>query len=131
MSSRSGSSETMLSRIRASTRAISRATPKSNEPATVAVPIRAILWSYLTVSGEQNGWSSGRAATGREEAHRRKGTADSGPAGADAHQLHGGSRSRVTVPRDAPNRRRDRLKERVDHVIPIADPVRHHHDGHH
>src|SRR5213593_3395092 len=48
---RRGSSDTMLCRIFASTRAISLATPKSKEVVIKAVPVGPIASAYITISG--------------------------------------------------------------------------------
>src|SRR6266566_407058 len=129
MSCSSGSSETMLSRIRASTRASSLAMPKSCEPVIGAVPIRAIESAYITVS-----WVREVGARRAEAKDATRPVTSAVPCSAAADGLvpdgHDGPH-RAVAGRDALDRRRDRLEERVDHVVPVTDPVGHHDDGHH
>src|SRR6266536_4062550 len=119
MSWRRGSSETMLSRIRSSTRASSLVTPKSCEPVIGAVPIRAIKSAYIIVS-----WVPDRRrprGCGSGHPRRRKAggrfTAGSGPADGLIRDGRDGPHRDLAVGRDALDRGRDRLEACMDHVI--------------
>src|SRR3989475_4382212 len=129
MSWRRGSSVTMLSRIRASTRASSLATPKSSEPMIGAVPSRAIAWPYITISWSCDPYPEGTGRNGEpslaQRVHGLRAAADL------LDGLDDGLRGHGSVPRDATDRGSNRFEEHVDHVIAVADPVCHHHDRHH
>src|SRR3989441_4534536 len=125
---RRGSSETMLWRIFASTRAISGATPKSRDGVVKALAIRAIAPAYITISGvccrpaaDVRRLGRNRDGLGRQLLTARR----------FARDLDDRAGGHGPVDGDALDRRCDRLEERVDHVVAVADPIGHHHDGHH
>src|SRR5207245_7771672 len=132
MSWRRGSSETMLWRIFASTRAISGATPKSRDEVVKALPIRAIPPTYITVSGVPSRYLGGsalpRSAVAKNHAEGMNRSLAAGRFAGDLDDRAGGH---GPVAGDGLDRRRDGLEERVDHVVAVADPIGHHHDGHH
>src|SRR2546427_2267739 len=111
----------MLSRIRASTRASSLATPKSSEPMIGAVPSRAIAWPYITISWSCDPYPEGTGRNGEPSlAERVHGLRAAGDL---VDGLDDGLRGHGSVPRDATDRGSNRFEEHVDHVIAVADPV--------
>src|SRR5437867_570271 len=128
ISVRSGSSEARDSRIRCSTRFNSRETPKSGAvviPVTLISSYGSALFNCLV-----------------REAHGRR-IEQAGAANAPPNQRGFDSRGAGRDPRgdmcdvNSPSlhgladRRRYRAQVRVDHVVAVSDPLRHHHDGDH
>src|SRR2546427_12145000 len=107
----------MLSRIRASTRASSLATPKSSEPMIGAVPSRAIAWPYITISWACDPYPEGTGRNGEPSLAERVHGSQAG--GALVEGLAEGLRGHGSVPRAAPGGGGNPSGDKLDQAMAV------------